>query len=173
MLYEVITDPLALLRYGLEKLRFVNPIGKTRLHQGHFLSADGHSALIIADSPVRITDSQGGAKLLAGFAETAAKILPPEIKAELVSGHRYTVVNAAAVQRDLFVVLSASTLALIALFLVFLRSWRALFVFLIPVAVVGLAAVAVSLFNPIVSGITLGFGAVLLGIAVDYSYNFV
>jgi len=164
-------DPLDLRRYGLEKLRFVNPIGKTRLHHGHFLSADGHSALIIADSPVRITDSQGGARLLAGFAETAAKVLPPWIKAELVSGHRYTVVNATAVQRDLFVVLSASTLALIALFLVFLRSWRALFVFLIPVAVVGLAAVAVSLFNPIVSGITLGFGAVLLGIAVDYGLH--
>ena len=74
-------------------------------------------------------------------------------------------------QRDLFVVLTASTLGLALLFLIFLRSWRALFVFLVPVSVVGLAAVAVSWCYPSISGVTLGFGAVLLGIAVDYGLH--
>lgn len=164
-------DPLSLGELGLEKLRFVNPVAKTRLRDGHFLSADGRHALIIADSPVAMTDSREGARLLTHFAETAASSLPEGVSARLVSGHAYTVANAETIQRDLFVVLSASTLALAGLFLVFLRCRRSLFVFLIPVAVVGLAAVVVSWTTPVVSGVTLGFGAVLLGIAVDYGLH--
>ncbi len=164
-------DPLELRNLGLEKLRFVNPISKTRLQDGHFLSADGHSALIIADSSVAITDSGGGARMLEQFQQAADGVLPKGVEARLVSGHAYTVANAEAIQRDLFVVLTASTLGLAALFLLFLRSWRALFVFLVPVSVVGLAAVAVSWCYPVVSGVTLGFGAVLLGIAVDFGLH--
>jgi predicted exporter len=164
-------DPLELRQLGLDKLRFVNPVSKTRLQNGHFLSADGSSALIIADSPVAITDSGGGARLLEQFRQAADGVLPKGVEASLVSGHAYTVANAEAIQRDLFVVLTASTLGLAALFLIFLRSWRALFVFLVPVSVVGLAAVAVSWCYPAVSGVTLGFGAVLLGIAVDFGLH--
>jgi len=164
-------DPLELRQLGMEKLRFVNPITKTRIYNGHFLSADGSSALIIADSPVPITDSGRGAKMLEQFREAADSVLPKGVEARLVSGHAYTVANAEAIQRDLFVVLTASTLGLALLFLLFLRSWRALFVFLVPVSVVGLAAVAVSWCYPSISGVTLGFGAVLLGIAVDYGLH--
>ncbi|OHB32444.1 MAG: hypothetical protein A2X84_07950 [Desulfuromonadaceae bacterium GWC2_58_13] len=164
-------DPLELRNLGLDKLRFVNPIAKTRLHNGHFLSSDGRSALIIADSSVAITDSGGGARMLEQFRQAADGVLPKGIEASLVSGHAYTVANAEAIQRDLFVVLTASTLGLAVLFMLFLRSWRSLFVFLVPVSVVGLAAVAVSWCYPAVSGVTLGFGAVLLGIAVDYGLH--
>jgi uncharacterized protein len=164
-------DPLELRNLGLEKLRFVNPISQTQLQNGHFLSADGKSALIIADSSVAITDSGGGTKMLEHFQQAADGVLPKGIEANLVSGHAYTVANAEAIQRDLFIVLSASTLGLAALFLLFLRSWRALFVFLAPVSVLGLAAVAVSWCYPVVSGVTLGFGAVLLGISVDFGLH--
>lgn len=164
-------DPLELRNLGMAKLRFVNPISKTRLQDGHFLSADGRSTLIIADSSVAMTDSGTGARMLQRFQEVADELLPPGVTAQLVSGHAYTVANAEAIQRDLLVVLTASTLGLAALFLLFLRSWRALFVFLVPVSVVGLAAVAVSWFYPVVSGVTLGFGAVLLGIAVDFGLH--
>ncbi|WP_432822809.1 MMPL family transporter [Trichloromonas sp.] len=164
-------DPLELRNLGLERLRFVNPISKTRLQAGHFLSADGRSALIIADTSVAITDSGGGARMLEQFRQAADGTLPQGVEAKLISGHAYTVANAEAIQRDLFVVLTASTLGLALLFLVFLRSWRALFVFLVPVSVVGLAAVAVSWCYPAVSGVTLGFGAVLLGIAVDFGLH--
>ncbi|MEJ2201407.1 MAG: MMPL family transporter, partial [Desulfuromonadaceae bacterium] len=164
-------DPLELRQLGLEKLRFVNPISKTRLRDGHFFSADGRSTLIIADSPVSITDSGAGSRLLEQFRQVADGVLPKGISARLVSGHAYTVANAEAIQRDLFIVLSLSTLGLAVLFLLFLRSWRALFVFLLPLSVLGLAAVAISWCYPVVSGVTLGFGAVLLGITVDYGLH--
>jgi predicted exporter len=164
------TDPFAFYRLGLDKMRHVNVIPKVRLENGHFLSADGRHSLLIVETPVSITDSEGAGALLAEFA-TAAKSLPPSISATLVSGHRYTLANAGAIKKDLVVILSASTLALIALFFIYLRHWRAVFVFVVPFSVLCLAAVAVSLVYPSVSAVTIGFGAVLLGISVDYALH--
>ncbi len=163
-------DPLALHKLSLEKMGHVNLIPKVRLEGGHFVSADGRHSLLIAETPVAITDSAGAGKLLAEFEEAAGK-LPPSIKATLVSGHRYTLANAEAIKKDLLVILSASSLAILALFLLYLRHWRAIFVFLIPFSVLCLAAVAVSLVYPSVSAVTIGFGAVLLGISVDYALH--
>lgn len=164
------SDPFAFYRLGLDKMRHVNVISKVRLENGHFLSADGLHSLLIVETPVSITDSEGAGALLAEFA-IAATSLPPSISATLVSGHRYTLANAGAIKKDLVVILSASTLALIALFFFYLRHWRAVFVFFVPFSVLCLAAVAVSLVYPSVSAVTIGFGAVLLGISVDYALH--
>jgi predicted exporter len=163
-------DPLGLHRLGLEKLRHLNLVPGARLAQGHFLSSDGRSTLLVAETPVAMTDSVGAERLLAAFTQ-AKDVLPEGVTATLVSGHRYTVANARAIQGDLWRILTCSTVALILLFLVFLRSLRAVYVFLVPVSVVCLAAVAVGLVFNEVSAMTIGFGAVLLGIAVDFGLH--
>jgi predicted exporter len=163
-------DPLGLHRLALEKLRHLNLVPGARLAQGHFLSADGRSTLLVAETPVAMTDSAGAGRLLAAFTQ-AKDALPDGVTATLVSGHRYTVANARAIQGDLWRILTCSTVALILLFLLFLRSLRAVFVFLVPVSVVCLAAVAVGLVFNEVSAMTIGFGAVLLGIAVDFGLH--
>jgi predicted exporter len=164
-------DPLGLNRLGLAKLRQLNLVPGALLEGNHFLSADGRHVLVVADTPVAITDSQGVERVQARLRQALAESVPAGVRANVVSGHAYTAANAGAIKRDLVVVLAASTLALLALFLVFLRHWRAVFVFLVPVSVVCLAAVAVSLVYPAVSAITLGFGAVLLGISVDFALH--
>jgi predicted exporter len=163
-------DPLGLHRLALEKLRHLNLVPGARLVRGHFFSADGRSTLLVAETPVAMTDSAGAEKLLASFRQ-AQTTLPEGIEATLVSGHRYTAANARAIQSDLWRILTCSTVALILLFLIFLRSVRAVFVFLVPVSVVCLAAVAVGMVFDEVSAMTIGFGAVLLGIAVDFGLH--
>ena len=96
---------------------------------------------------------------------------PPDIAVSLISGHRYAAANAEAVKRDLFVVLGLSLSAMLGLFLLYLRSWRALFVFLAPLSAVTIAVVGVSLIYTRVSAITIGFGSVLLGISVDFALH--
>jgi uncharacterized protein len=164
-------DPLGLHRLGLAKLQHLNLVPQARLEENHFLSADGRHALIIADTPVPITDSTGAEEIKVKLQAAMAASLPPTISASVVSGHAYTAANAGAVKRDLVITLSASLLAMAAIFLIFLRHGRAFFVFIIPVSVVGLAAAAVSLFHHTVSAVTIGFGAVLLGISVDFALH--
>ncbi|HAD04624.1 MAG TPA: transporter [Desulfuromonas sp.] len=164
------SDPLDLRQFGLAKLRQVSLVPNARLRDGHFASADGSSLLLVAETPIPLTDSRGGAALLRHFA-TAAATLPAGVTATLVSGHRYTLANADAIKRDLAVVLSLSSLAVLAIYLVFLRSWQGLFVFLVPAAILLVASGAVALLYAEVFAVTLGFGGVLLGIADEYAMH--
>ncbi|NLC71443.1 MAG: MMPL family transporter [Desulfuromonadaceae bacterium] len=163
-------DPLGLHRLLFQKLRLLNLVPQARLVDGHFLSQDGKSALIAAKTPIAMTDSAGSEKLLNAFLQ-ARKVLPESIQGTLVSGHRYAVANARAIRGDLWLILSCSLLALAAIFIIFLRRPQAIFVFLVPLSVVCLAAVAVGAVYREVSAVTIGFGAVLLGISVDFGLH--
>lgn len=164
-------DPLSLHTLALEKLRFLNMIPQARLVAEHFVTADGKNALLVAETTIPITDSAGARALRDGFEAAAAKTVPPGITAGMLSGHLYTLANAEAIQGDLWRIIGCSTLAMAALFFCFLRSFRAVFVFLVPVAVLCFATVAVALFYPSVSAVTIGFGGVLLGICVDFGLH--
>ncbi len=163
-------DPLDLERLALQKLRSLNPVPEVRLEGGHFLSRDGRNSLILADTEIAVTDSRGSKRLLEAF-DRARRQLPTGISAELVSGHPYTLANATTIQRDISRLLIASGIGILLLFLVFLRSLRALSVYLLPLFSFAVALLVVALCNPRVSGITVGFGAVLLGITIDFGLH--
>lgn len=164
-------DPLAFRFIGLAKLRFLNMIPSMRLENGHFISADGQNALIIADTPIEITDYQGARKMLDHFQRLAAEVVPDNINVSLISGHRYTVANAEAVKHDVVIILICSSVVIFGIFLIFLRTWSGLCVYLVPVTVLCIAAGAMSMVYDKVSAMTIGFGAVLLGISVDFALH--
>ena len=163
-------DPLDLRRLALEKLRFVNLVPQVRLVDNRFVSADGRSALLLAETPVAVTDVAGAQAIKDGFT-AATRRLPPGVTATLIGAPLYTLANAKAIQGDLWKILTCSSLALLLIFVVMLRSLRAIWVFLIPLAVLAVGGVAVLAVYGSVSAITVGFGAVLLGITVDYGLH--
>ena len=163
-------DPLQLERIALQKLRYLNPIPEVRLENGHFLSRDGRSSLILADTPIQITDAVGSKALLDAFA-VACQQLPEGVSANLISGHPYTLANAETIQKDMKLVLLVSGIGILLLFFVFLRSFQALFVFLLPLFSMAAALVVTGVWFETLSGITVGFGAVLLGITIDFGLH--
>lgn len=164
------SDPLELYRYGLGKLKQVNLVPQASLQGGHFASADGRHLLMIADTPVAMTDSAGARRLSARI-ETAAARLPPGVAMEYVSGHRYTLANAEAIKGDLVFILAISSVLVLLIYVGFLRSRWAFFVFLIPTSVLLLATALLRLAADQVFALTIGFGGVLLGIADEYAMN--
>ncbi len=163
-------DPLELRRLAQEKLRYINLVPRARLEQGHFVSADGRHLLLVADSSYAITD-MAGAKALTDRIAAATAALPQGISAVWVSGHRYTLANATAIRHDLMVILTLSSLAVLGIYVVFLRSLWAAFVFLVPSTVLLIASGILALAYDQVFAVTLGFGGVLLGIADEYAMN--
>lgn len=161
-------DPLDLRNGVLEKLRHVNVIPGMALYNNHFISADGASTLVIAKTPVRITDSKGSGELVAHLKDLIKKVVPPKIKASFVSGHAYTAANAGTIKKDLYVILTCASVAIFLLIMVFLRSWKGILVFLVPSSVLCLATAGTLLIYDSVSAVTMAFGAVLLGISDDY-----
>ena len=164
-------DPLDLRFIGFEKLRFLSIIPKMQLRNGHFISADGHNALLIADTPLEITDPLHARDMLSHFQRLTAAAVPNTIDVSLISGHRYTLANTDAIKRDVFITLTCSSVGLFLVFLIFLRTWGGFYVFLVPISVFCIAAAGISLVYKSVSAVTIGFGAVLLGISMDFAIH--
>ncbi len=162
------TDPLDLRSGVLEKLRHVNVIPGIALYNNHFISADGANALVIAKTPVRITDSKGSDELAAHLKDLIKKVVPPKIEASFVSGHAYTAANAGTIKKDLYIILTCASVTIFLLIMIFLRSWKGILVFLVPSCVLCLATAGTLLIYDSVSAVTMAFGAVLLGISDDY-----
>ena len=166
---KIQNDPLSFSDLALEKLRFLNLIPNMRLVRNHFVSADGRSALLMVDSKVSMTDSAGSRDLMDRIDSVIALRVPAGMKATVVSGHRYTLVNAETIKRDLYLVLTLSVVAVFAIYLFFLRSLSAVFVFLVPSSILVIASGAMALWAPQVFAVTLGFGGVLLGMVDEYA----
>jgi predicted exporter len=162
-------DPLSFSALALEKMRFLNMIPNMRLVQNHFVSADGRSALLVVDSAVSMTDSGGSRDLLERIRRATVASVPAGMTATVVSGHRYTLVNADTIKRDLYLVLTLSIFAVLAIYLVFLRSISAVFVFLVPTSILVIATGAIAILDVNVFAVTLGFGGVLLGMVDEYA----
>ncbi|MGE4441645.1 MAG: MMPL family transporter [Desulfomicrobium sp.] len=163
-------DPLGIRNIVLPKLAAPSRLADVRIENGHFVSRDGKHALILVDTDVPMTDSLGAATVMSGY-KKALTNLPSGVQAMLVGGHRHTHVNAQAIKDDLTIILPSALLLLAVIFLLFLRNRQSLYVFLVPVCVVGVAGTATALVYGSISGIVLGFGAVLLGISVDYALH--
>ena len=167
----LLADPLKFRELIFPRLASLNPLGKARVVDGHFLSADGRETMLLIETPVSITDFQGSKSLLAELSRIIKEVVPAGIQPLVLSGHLYTKANAAAIQRDMVVVIGASLLALLLIFLAFMRERRALLVFLLPVVILGPALALTGLVEGSISAITIGFGAVLLGVTIDYGLH--
>ncbi|MCD6430480.1 MAG: MMPL family transporter [Deltaproteobacteria bacterium] len=167
----ILGDPLEFRNLVFPRLKSLNPIGKARVVDGHFLSKDGRETMLLVETPIEITDFKGSKRLLRELAAAVKEVVPTGIKVMPLSGHAYTVANASAIQRDMVVVVSASLISLALIFLIFMRRGRALLVFLLPLAILGPALALTGLIEGSVSAITVGFGAVLLGVTIDYGLH--
>ncbi len=167
----ILADPLEFRNLVFPRLASLNPIGKARVVDGHFLSEDGCETLLLLETPIEITDFKGSQRLLQELDTVVKEVVPVGIEVMPISGHAYTVVNATAIQRDMVVVVSASLVSLALVFMVFMRRRRALLVFFLPVAILGPALALTGLIDGSISAITVGFGAVLLGVTIDYGLH--
>jgi predicted exporter len=163
-------DPLKIRDLILPKLACATRLADVRVVNGNFVSHDGKHALVMADTDIPVTDSIGAAKVMAAY-QNALAALPQGAHTMLVGGHRHAEANAQAIKADLRVILPASAAALALIFFLFMRNLQSLYVFLVPVWVVGVAGAATAALHGSISGIVLGFGAVILGITVDYALH--
>ena len=163
-------DPLGIAGPILAR---TSPIGMTpgaRASDRRLPGSDGRSLLLMLDSPVPMTNF-GKARAMEELLQATAAALPPGIALASVSGHQYTLANSQTIRTDLATIITLSSLAIFLIYVWFLRTRLALFVFLVPMTVLVLATAGVSLMPGGVFAITLGFGGVLLGMADEYAMH--
>ena len=146
---------------------------------GVWASRDGERAMLLLQTTAlgSDTDAQEAALQLIEqqFSACAAAANLPEARLQISGPGVFAVHSRATIKDEIARLSLISTTAIIAVLFFVYRSWRLLGLGLLPVLSGALAgAVAVSLAYGEVFGITVGFGAALIGEAVDYSiYYFV
>jgi len=166
---EFITaDPLGMIPVFAKELKNLNLGSSLETKNGYISSPDGKKILLIFDSPENSLDGAHAKKINEAF-KTIKKEIPESSEAFLMGAVRYTNENSEIIANDIKRILPISSFFMLALFLIFLRTKKALLIYIVPAAVMSVAAVAVFFWFGGISGITIGFGSVLMGLSIDYS----
>ncbi len=163
-------DPLGLFERVVEKIRGTQPVLVTG--GGNFTSADGDYAIVLLGLRSSPFDSNRQAELLREIETQFARIDTAHgggLKLEQSGANRIAVASERSVRGDINFISSASITIVCSLFLIVFRSLRHLLIAILTPLGGFVAALAVTLtFSAPVHGITLGFGFVLIGVAIDY-----
>jgi predicted exporter len=163
----LLADPLNLLPIFSQKLKNLDFSGSLDPSAQGFLSPkDKNAALLLFDYRKNFLDIKKAQVLDAAF--EALKKEYEGFDIFYIGAPRFTALNNEVIRADISRILIISFLLMLALFLVFLRDKNALFVYIVPFAIVIIASAIVSLGGRI-SAVTLGFGSVLAGLSADYS----
>lgn len=164
-------DPLGFSLLGLEKMNYLRSEFSMAIEDGFFMSKDKRSCLLIAEATESLTDSNGAAIIRDFLEEAYGKSLSENIDATIIGSLPHTLANATTIQHDLRVLLPVATLLLVLLLALTLRSVKGFLVFAIPLMAAPPAIGLASLIHGELSRLALGFGIVLLGIAVDFAIH--
>jgi len=137
---------------------------------GHLVSRDRRHALIILETPVKITDGLGSKRLI-GHVREQLNTLPAGVTASLIGGHLHTVSNEEVIRSDIRLTIAVASAGFLLLFLAVFRDPRAVLIFLVPIVSVSIAVQLASWTLGKLSYFIIGMGAVVAGISVDYGIH--
>ncbi|WP_455382162.1 hypothetical protein [Salinispira pacifica] len=172
MMPLVRSDPLG-ISFGI--LRSLQELSSSlgyevEIEGGHFISRDRAHAMLIAQTPIPVTDA-AGARALIGYLREQVRKLPDGVSTDIVAGHFHTMSNEAVIKRDIWLALSITAAAFLLLFALLFRDVKAVLLFLMPVMSVLLSIRLSQLVLGRLSYFIVGMGGVVAGIAVDYGIH--
>lgn len=136
--------------------------------QGSLVSQDGKIRAGMYEARGAVSDLKAAEQLQRFFTKYQSS-LPAGVRVFFMGGLRYTLENASLIKRDLGLITLVGVAGLAILFSCFFRTKRALLIYALPFWVLPPAALVTQLCFGRISGITLGFGSVVVGLSVDYA----
>lgn len=166
---QIKQDPFNLAELVFKRWADIGKGVQTLQYAEGFLSDDTGTLLAgLYDTQAAVSDITT-ARQLQKFFEEFRNSWAGDARVFFMGGLRYTLENVLLIKRDLTVVTGAGLACLLGVFIGFFRTRRALWVYMLPLLVLPPAAwVTQGVFGHI-SGITLGFGSVVVGLSVDYA----
>ncbi|MCA8915891.1 MAG: MMPL family transporter [Planctomycetes bacterium] len=138
---------------------------------GRILSADGRLAVILLESDVPSSNTGRGRELMSAM-DAALAELPDGVTPHVIGAHRSSVDNAEVLKTDMHLTIATSVIAVLLLFIVAFRAVSPILIALLSVGFgFSFALGSQGWIHGELSAITAGFGAVLLGISVDYAVH--
>jgi predicted exporter len=164
-------DPLGSFRSITERLRASE--SSLELVDGQFVVPEGNYAIAMLGTRESAFDSGAQMRLLENLYASFDAIAVRRgggLRLESAGANRFAVAAERSVKRDVYAIGACSFLGVAALFFLFVGGWRAFLVVSVP----PLAGILVATASGLavlgnLDGLTMAFGASLMGIAIDYS----
>lgn len=137
---------------------------------GYALSRDKRHVLLALKPSIPMHDVDGAIALMQAVNASLAA-LPEGVTSTVVGGHRHTAVNSTVITGDIARLVTLSFAGFAVIYLMLVRSMGAVWLVLAPAAAALCATGAMLPIWPVVSGLALGFGASILGLAEDYAVH--
>ena len=161
-------DPLAFRDIILSRLPAFEESALPDPLLGYPISQDGNNLLLMLRPKHSLHDVRAAMRLMDNLQESLLEHLQPGMQSLVVGGYRHSAANARTIEQDVTKIVTLSLAGFALLYLLLVRSKGALWIFLVPCCAICVALGGMGLLFPSVSGLALGFGASVLGIADDY-----
>jgi uncharacterized protein len=172
----LLNDPLGITAIGLKKLESFKLDESYRTLDGYIFSSDLKYLVLFLTPAQKSTETAKNGillKKLKGIFNTISQHNEGKIKAGYFGTLAVSVANADQLKRDIMLTMSLAIVLLILFIGFYFGNFR-----VIPAIVIttlmsaGVSVAVLSLMNREISAISLGFGAVLLGIAIAYTIHY-
>ena len=163
------SDPIGIVPVILENFRKLNFAGQNLdFTNGYFTNDKNNTALLLYNTNNNEFDRSQADKII-NYIKDINGSLPQGCNVFSLGAARYTQENNSIIINDVKKILIISILLIFLVFLVLVKDKYAIFIYIVPLLVLIPAAAFTFLKFGFLSGITLGFGSILMGLAVDYS----
>ncbi|WP_304137564.1 MMPL family transporter [Mesonia mobilis] len=169
----VLNDPFQLSSLGLTKLKSLELQTGFRIYKSFLVHKNGKNLLLLITPNSNYSDAASQANF-ADFLNSTVEELNKknEVKASIFGSMLYSVANANQIKKDIFFTVGIAVFILFGILIFFYRKIYIPLVLFLPTLVGGIFALAfIYLLSGEVSLISLGIGAILLGISLDYSLH--
>ena len=163
-------DPLDLKEIVTKNLPLSLNMPTSDMASDYGLSADKKHVLLVLQPMFSMHDTDAATKILGHIREAKAEF-PADIKINLNGGVMHTAANSETITNDIESIVFLSFLGLAFIYLYFVRSWAGIWLLLTPCLAIGYSLGIMTGVNASLSGLALGFGAAILGIAEDYAIH--
>ncbi|MCX5698234.1 MAG: MMPL family transporter [Candidatus Omnitrophica bacterium] len=137
------------------------------INNGHFVSEDGRTTMIIIKTSVLLTDGFGSRKIVS-YLQEKLRGIPDFISADIIAGHMHTVKNEDLIKKDIWFTSVIAALGFLLLFLFIFRDWRSIIIFAMPLGAVLISTGVAFLIFKNLSYFVIGLSTVIAGITIDY-----
>ncbi|WP_430813721.1 1-acyl-sn-glycerol-3-phosphate acyltransferase [Carboxylicivirga sp. RSCT41] len=169
----ILKDPLSIVPRFLERLQSFQLDKNFTLHQSRIFTRDKKYALCFVDPVYSSKNTKENRILIDSIDQYLSENVPDDVFIEYYGGTAVAVANADRVKSDVFVTVSIALALLLLLFFFVFRNIRVLFFLFTPVVLgVGVALSILSVLYANLSAISLGVGAILIGISIDFSLHY-
>lgn len=170
----IFKDPLSLTTLGLSKLEELQVGEDFILYNNFLLTRDQRHLLLFISPALPASETDRNNDFLNGL-ENITKNLNSEyedVNGDFFGGVLYSVANAQQIKNDIKITISIAAVILLLLLIFYYRKIYVPLVLFLPSVLGGIVAIAILyLLKGTISAISLGIGAILLGISIDYSLH--